>query len=209
MKKLKCSSCGAKLEIEENKEYAKCNHCGTRYKLNEDLTVNIKLDDSVKDALNNGLGTVKHVSKFMLIPIIIFAIIFVGVFVFIILDMNSSRKTAEESKTRIQEKIKQNQEESDAEEKAFKEMVNKNTFNFDFEHANGTKSAFLLESTFDDIVRSNKTNDRKIALVFNGKETMEEAEIVKIKQSLKGDYEVSINYDDEGYVNKVIVNKIK
>ena len=84
MEKLKCSSCGAELEVEENKEYAKCNHCGARYKLNEDLNVNIKLDDNIKEVLNNGLGTAKHVSKFFFIPIIIFIIIillFVVVFI--------------------------------------------------------------------------------------------------------------------------------
>lgn len=69
MKKLRCTSCGAELKIEENKEYAICEHCGSRYKLNEDFNINIKLDDNVKDVINNSLGTVKHFSKFLLIPI--------------------------------------------------------------------------------------------------------------------------------------------
>lgn len=60
----------------------------------------------------------------------------------------------------------------------------------------------------DEIIESNKTHDRKVSLVFEGKETTNEKEIIEIKHSLSGDYEVSINYDDDGYVNKIIVEKI-
>ena len=28
MEKLKCTSCGGHLDVEENKEYAVCKHCG-------------------------------------------------------------------------------------------------------------------------------------------------------------------------------------
>ena len=82
MEKLKCSSCGGELEVEENKEYAKCRYCGARYKLNEDLNVNIKLDDNIKEVLNNGLGTAKHVSKFFFIPIIIFIIVIFAIVIY-------------------------------------------------------------------------------------------------------------------------------
>ena len=35
MKKLRCSSCNGELTLDENKEYATCNYCGTKYKLKE------------------------------------------------------------------------------------------------------------------------------------------------------------------------------
>jgi Na+-transporting methylmalonyl-CoA/oxaloacetate decarboxylase gamma subunit len=219
MEKLKCSSCGGELEVEENKEYAKCKYCGARYKLNEDLNVNIKLDDNMKEVLNNGLGTVKHASKIILIPIILFLFIFIVIFVFGFISTSKSRQAAEERQREmqeqsnqrqeeIQEQIKQAKEKAETEEKEWKEQINKSQFNFDFEYESGTKNAFFLKSTFDKIVRSNKTNDRKISLVFNGTETTEESEIINIKQSLDGNYEVSINYDDTGYINKIIVDKI-
>ena len=86
--------------------------------------------------------------------------------------------------------------------------INNNTFNFasnkksskksfQFNNDNGTKSAFFLESTLDEIIQSNKKYDRKVLLVFNGKETSDESEIIEIKHSLDGNYEVSLNYDDE------------
>ena len=205
MKKLKCSSCGAELHVEDNKEYAVCNHCGSRYKLNEDLNVNIKLDDNMKEVLNNGLGTVKNASKVMIIPFILFALIFIAIFVFGFININKSKKSAEENREKIHEQVKeQNEIINKQQEEAKKEM-----FNFQFANDNGTKSAFFLESTLDEIIESNKTQDRLVTLVFNGKEVTEESEIINIKHSLKGDYEVSFNYDDEGYINKIIVDKIK
>lgn len=218
MEKLKCSSCGGELEVEDNKEYAKCNHCGARYKLNEDLNVNIKLDDNMKEVLNNGLGTVKHASKIILIPIILFLFIFIVIFVFGFISTSKSRQAAEERQREMQEQANQRQEEIQEQIKQAKEKAeertkqeeesNKNHFNFQFYGSNGTKNAFFLEHILDDIVQSNKTNDRKVSLVFNGTETTEESEIINIKHSLDGNYEVSINYDDTGYINKIIVDKI-
>lgn len=197
MEKLKCSSCGAELHVEENKEYAVCNYCGSRYKLNEDLNVNIKLDDNMKEVLNNGLGTVKHASSFVLIPIILFVI----VFVFSFINTSKHKSMVEEEQNQIQEQVKQQKENMEKESE-------KHSFNFQFINDNGTKSAFFLESTFDEIIQSNKTHDRQVVLVFNGAETTNESEIIDIKHSLNGNYEVSFNYDDDGYINKIIVDKI-
>ena len=197
MEKLKCSSCGATLKVEENNEYAVCSHCGSRYKLKEDLNVNIKLDDNVKEVLNTGLGTFNHISKFMIIPIIFIIIVFVLVFVFGFMNTNKNRKIVDDNQKEIADKINKQQE-----------AVKKDVFNFQFTNDNGTKSAFFLESTLDEIIQSNKKYDRKVLLVFNGKETSNESEIIEIKHSLDGNYEVSLNYDDEGYINKINVDKI-
>ncbi len=198
MKKLNCSSCGATLEVEENKEYAVCKHCGSRYKLNEDLNVNVKLDDNMKEVLNTGLGTFNHTLKFMFIPIIIFVIIFGLIVYFGFINTSKNKNVVENNQKQIEEQINTRQE-----------NVKKEMFNFQFMHDNGTKSAFFLESTLDEIIQSNKTYDRKVTLVFNGKEVINESEIIDIKHSLKGNYEVSLNYDEEGYINKIVVNKIK
>ena len=196
MEKLKCSSCGATLQVEENKEYAVCNHCGSRYKLKEDLNVNIKLDDNVKEVLNTGLGTFNHFSKFMFIPIIIFVISFVLIFYFGFLNANRNKKTIDDNQMEEQLNMQQ-------------ENIEKGVFNFQFINDNGTKSAFFLESTLDEIIQSNKIYDRKVILVFNGTETTEESEIINIKHTLEGNYEVSFNYDEDGYINKIIVDTIK
>ena len=197
MKKLKCSSCGAKLQVEENKEYAVCNYCKAKYKLNEDINVNLKLDDNMKEVLNKQLGIFQNASKFILIPIALFIIIFVLIFLFNYINTIKNSKEVEERQKQIKEQAKQQQEET-----------KKNIFNFQFINDNGTKSAFFLKSTLDEIIQSNKTQDRIVILVFNGKETQEESEILNIKHSLDGNYEVSLNYDNDGYINKIIVNTI-
>ena len=198
MKKLNCSSCGAELRIEENKEYAVCDHCGTRYKLNEDLNINIKLDDNVKDVINTSFGTVNKASKFMFVPIFIFVIAFSLILFIGIRSINRSRNNSEENKKQQEENINKQQEE-----------VKKDVFNFQFVNDNGTKSAFLLESTLDEIIQSNKLYNRKVTLVYNGKETTDETEIINIKHSLEGDYEVSLDYDSEGFIYKIRVDTIK
>ena len=198
MKKLNCSSCGAELRIEENKEYAVCDHCGTKYKLNEDLNINIKLDDNVKDVINTSFGTVNKTSKFMFVPIFIFIIAFSLILFIGIRSINRSRNNSEENKKQQQENINKQQEE-----------VKKDVFNFQFVNDNGTKSAFLLESTLDEIIQSNKLYNRKVTLVYNGKETTDETEIINIKHSLEGDYEVSLDYDSEGFIYKIRVDTIK
>ena len=197
MEKLKCSSCGADLQVEENKEYAICNHCKSRYKLNEDLNIKIKLDDDVKEVLNTSIGRFNHLSKFMFIPIIIFVIIFALIIYFGFTNANKNRNTMNDNQKQIEEQINKQQE-----------NVKKDVFNFQFANDNGTKSAFFLESTLDEIIQSNKIYDKKVILVFNGIETTNESKIINIKHSLDGNYEVSFNYDEEGYINKIIVGML-
>lgn len=215
MKELKCKSCGAALEVEENKEYAKCNHCGARYKLNEDLNINLKIDDKTKEVLTKGLGNIQCFSILLLVPILAFIIIIVTS---IGIHSRNSRITTntqddtfekqeqqvEEFINGIKEKIiNQDEETQKQEEKQKKEL-----FNFRFMHNNGTKADIFVKTTLDEIIQSNKTNERKVSLVFNGTETTDESEIINIKQSLSGTYEVSIDYDEEGYINKITVEKI-
>lgn len=179
MEKLKCSSCGAVLEVEGDKEYARCPYCGSKYKLNEDVNINIKMDDNTKEVINGHFGTIKKAQKFAFIPIIIIIIVFISIAFIGIKVANRSDKEWDVT-----------------------------SFNSTFSNDAGTKSAFFLKSTLDEIIESNKTHDRKVILVFDGKETTNEKEIIEIKHSLSGDYEVSIDYDGDGYVNKVIVEKI-
>ena len=128
------------------------------------------------------------------VPIFIFVIAF-SLILFIGI---RSRNNSEENKKQQQENINKQQEE-----------VKKDIFNFQFVNDNGTKSAFLLESTLDEIIQSNKLYNRKVTLVYNGKETTDETEIINIKHSLEGDYEVSLDYDSEGFIYKIRVDTIK
>lgn len=199
MKKLKCSSCGADLKVGDNKEYAVCEHCGSKYKLNEDLNINIQIDDDVKNAITKGA---KSFSKLMLIPIVIFIVFFIGIILFGI-------KSKEKFDNKTQ-KVESNKEEQEKMIDQFSKESQKYSFNFTFISAPGTKSTFFLKNILDDIIESNKTHDRKITLVFNGQSTIDETEIINIKHGLneKDNFEVSNNYDDEGYIIEIKVDKI-
>ena len=219
MEKLKCTSCGGNLEVEENKEYAVCDHCGAKYKLNKDLNVNIKLDDDVKEVLNNQIGNMNNSVKFMVVPAIAFFIFILIVFFFTTIKSNEDRRANLERQREMEESMQKQQDKIMEQMEKGKEQINedmkeiendgeKEVFNLQFEFDNGTQNAFFVKTTLDEIIRSNNSYDRKVALVINGAETTNESEIVNIKQTLDGNYEVSVKYDEKGYVNKIIIEKI-
>lgn len=176
MEKLKCTSCGGEINVDSDKEYGTCPYCGTKYKLKKDVNLNIKLDDNMKEVLNNGFGMFGRFSKFMFIPIIGFIVIIFIAIAFSFFDFHND--------------------------------VDKDSFNFQFSLVSGTKNAFFVDSTIDKVIESNNTHDRKVALVFEDKETTDKSEILDIKHSLSGTYEVSLEYEN-GYVSKVVLEKVE
>ena len=199
MKKMRCTSCGAELKVEDNKEYAVCEHCGSKYKMNEDLNINIKIDDNVKDVIKSG-G--KAFSKLLLIPVGIFVIGIICITVFGFTARANMNKKYEDSKQQIEEG-----------KEAVESVIDEGerySFNFQFTSDAGTKNGIQVRGTLDDIIKCNKTNDRTVTLVYGGKSTTDETEIINIKHELGDwdDYEVVVNYGDDGYVNEIKVDKI-
>lgn len=181
MKKLKCESCGGNLKIDDNKEYATCPFCETKYKLNEDLTISVKLDESTKKMIKNGsrifgVFTLASFIPFVLISFIIVCMIGVSIF----FGAKEVRKQQA------------------------------NNFNFKFTYKSGTQQTIFVQDTLSDVNDSNKKNKRKITVKYNDKETQDENEINSIKHSLnKFQYEVSFTYDDKGYITTVTISDIK
>lgn len=106
---------------------------------------------------------------------------------------------------------KMNQEHQNRVEQMNKE-TEKRTHNTYFENSTGTEPTLFVESTLDKIISVNKKNTgHTVTLVYNNIVTTDETEIKNIKHSLVdfSEYEVSIEYDDDGYVNKVILEDIK
>lgn len=168
MEKLKCTSCGGNLDVEENNKYAVCKHCGAKYKLDKDLNINIKIDDNTKEIMDKELKAFrdfgKPTIKSVIVTIIFFVIAAFGVFMFL-----------------------------------------KDTFNFQFTYDNGTQSSLFVRSTLDEIIESNHKHIRKVDLVYEGKETTDEREIVQIKKELRGTYEVSFVYSKLGFIEKIVI----
>ena len=62
----------------------------------------------------------------------------------------------------------------------------------------------------DKIITSNKTEDRKITVEFTDTQTQNEAEIRTIKQKIEtfDNYEIVFEYDEDGFINKAIIEKV-
>ena len=86
------------------------------------------------------------------------------------------------------------------------------SFNTKYENDAGKRSGFFIVRTLDDIVTNNKTNkSHVITVVYNGITTTEEKEIKEIRNKLsdRKDYDVSLDYDSNGYVNKYTIEDIE
>ena len=86
------------------------------------------------------------------------------------------------------------------------------SFNTPYETDAGKRSGFFIVGTLDDIVTNNKTNKSHIiTVVYNDITTTEEKEIKEIRNKLsdRKDYDVSLDYDSNGYVNKYTIEDIE
>lgn len=85
-----------------------------------------------------------------------------------------------------------------------------NRFNNLFEMYSGTKMGGHVTTLLDHIITSNKTEERKITVKYNQTETQDETEIKNIKREIGtfNNYEVTLEYDADGFINKAIIEKI-
>ena len=94
----------------------------------------------------------------------------------------------------------------------FNEAKNKVTIgqlNGALEIYSGTNIGTVVEEVLDSIITNNKKQDRKITVKYMETETQNEQEIRNIKQDIKthSEYEVSYEYDEEGYIKEVKIEK--
>lgn len=81
-------------------------------------------------------------------------------------------------------------------------------FNAPFELYSGSQSGFFLENLLDKVVTNNKTEaDHIITVVYNETMTAVPDEITNLKQNFEDskEYEVSLDYDTDGFVNKITI----
>lgn len=129
-------------------------------------------------------------------------------------EAKKKQEEAEKRRKEIEEKIKEEQERQEQEQKEREEELKKDSFNSKFEFYQGTNGGTAVGMEIDKIVENNKKNTTKlIEVIFDGTSYGTDAEnIRKIKNSLKDfngyklqQYEVSLDYDTNGYVNKVTI----
>lgn len=84
------------------------------------------------------------------------------------------------------------------------------SFNGSIEIFNGTNIGGNVKEVLDKVVTSNKTQDKKITVKYKEAETQDSEEIKNLKTDIDefNSYEISFEYDEEGYINKVIIEKV-
>ena len=192
MKKLKCENCGANLKIEDNNEYAYCEYCNLKYKLNDSFNINFKIDDNISK-------TTSKVGTIIAITFIFVFIIIAVVVIFFTSKIGSHFNNINKTTTKVENKTDNSEIGEDS-----------TTFNFFYYAFVGTKSKFEIESMFDLVSTNNKTNKKHIINIkYNEIEINDSNDIKNLKQKLEDkDYEVVFDYDKDGFINKITLEDI-
>ena len=209
LKELKCKNCGASLKVEENAKEVNCKFCHTTFAVEtaentgyefekgrikaqkEELQNKMK---DVSDAVKNADININpdEVAKTMKWPLIIFGIVFalmfisgVVFFISVAVGMNKGIKTSSD-----------------------KFAVS--AFNSGYEMDTGTQPYIFLEDTLNDVITDNKKGKHTITVVYNDTKTSNPEEIKKLKNSLdkSKEYEISFDYDDKGFINKMTIEDV-
>ncbi|MDD6878793.1 MAG: helix-turn-helix transcriptional regulator [bacterium] len=122
-----------------------------------------------------------------------------------------------EKNDELKEELRKEKEEQEKKKQELEDKIKKaekESFNEDYEFWAGTKTSAEVSIIIDKAITNNKKNDEHlISFVFDGKSYGTNPEnIIKIKKNLKDfngykiqKYEISLNYDNEGYVNNIII----
>ena len=125
----------------------------------------------------------------------------------------------------IKEELRKEKEKAEKDEKEFKDKFNKdmeesdlkfdkNSFNSNYTFYSGTQPGQNVSMLIDNIINKNKTEkDHLVELTFDNTSYGTDSDNIKqtknMIQTFKGYdiqyYEVSMDYDDNGYVNKVTI----
>lgn len=190
MKKLKCESCGSSLKVDEKEQFAYCEYCGTKYKLNEDVNfnVNLNLDDNMKESLEKG-GKLATKIGFGTLAVIIIA--FIAFIVIAVMVINSFMNFNETDNNTFDE-------------------FEINSFNSHYELYKGTQHKMFVNELLDEVITNNKKNkDKQITIIYGEQKTNDPDKVLEIKQSLKNNmYEVILDYNDNGCVNKITLKDL-
>ena len=196
LKKLACKNCGAKLEIEEGTTQIKCDFCGSTFSVEDDYNKGYNYTKGVLKAtdehMKENLKTVGKIPMALGIIVIIMIFVIFSIIIYRIINSNNI---------------------SDLQDEWTKESteIDKKSFNFQYESISGKKSSFIISGVLDKIVTNNKTNkNHVITVVYKDISSSEEIKIKEIRDMLD-DYEyydVSLDYDSTGYVNKFTITDI-
>lgn len=100
---------------------------------------------------------------------------------------------------------------ADSEFEQQKSNVEKDGFNSGFEIYSGTQRKNFIMLMLDKVINNNKTNSNHIiTVIYNENNTTDSNHIVELKRLLDEtkEYEIMLDYDENGYVNQVTIMDI-
>ncbi len=175
-------------------------------------SVNIKKEESPKKKKNGDRKFILYILIIIFIASLAFLTYRVGTDIKTKKDeikeeIRKEKEKAEKEAQEIKDEIKKNNEESDL-------KFDKNSFNSNYSFYSGTQPGQSVSMLIDNIINKNKTEkDHLVELVFDNTSYGTDPDNIKqtknMIQTFSGYniqyYEVSIDYDDDGYVNKVTI----
>lgn len=194
---LKCKNCGAQLKVEEGTTQVKCDFCGSSFSVDSAYNEGYQYtkgslkaqSEQMEENFEKAKNFMNNISLFKTSRVmsILFPALFILIFIVVAVGMFVSFSDTEDS-------------------------FDKDSFNNKYEITAGKKSGFFVVGKLDDIVTNNKTNkDHIITVVYNDITSTEESKIKEIRNMLseRKDYDVSLDYDKNGYVNKFTIEDIE
>ena len=185
LNQIECKSCGAHIKVKEDDENVVCPYCGNTYSVSEEKRKLRKQHNKV------------------IIPVIIVAVvgIFITAYMVINIGLIGSRNVSTENglKQQVENKI---------DEQKIKAEVDK----FNFGYRNETTYGSIVWSTLDKVITNNKTNKKRLITVkYNDIQTSDPEEITQLKKKLDKftQYEVKLDYDDDGFINLITIEDFK
>ena len=161
--------------------------------------------------------------KWLLILLIIIALIIIVVLLNKIVTDNKSKKEKEQNLNNsiynlFEDTLNTINDNSSDYGNTIKDIIDLNeddnvttfSFNSGIESYNGTSSGFFIKNMLDNVVtKTKKYPEHKITIIYEDVNTTEEAEIRKLKNNFEDftNYEVWIDYDEQGYINKITIEK--
>lgn len=211
--KMKCPSCGASFKVEKGQKEFFCEFCRTTTLL-DDGVVRVEhtiIDKNKEEGLKifKGIG-ITSLIYFGIIMVVVIAVI--GVIIFNIIKMNKRTDGIFDNINNQMNDIQEDVNGSDIEIDKVYSQIEIQMFNSFFELYSGTKTGFFIEGLLDNIVTNNKTEAQHIITVmYRDINTSNSDDIVDLKHTLEDnqEYEVSLDYDNDGFVNRVTIVDLK
>lgn len=201
--KLKCPNCGSSLEVDQDKKEFFCKYCRTTTLLDDEV---IKVEHTIID--KNKEEGLKIFKSFGIVSFVFLGIIVVSVLGIIITVLFNIFKQDDivDDKVNDTNDVQNNFNNND-----IYSAVEIQQFNGVFELYNGTESGFFVGNLLDEIVATNKKQgEHIITLIYGEINTADYEEIIKIKGTLNdfSEYQVLLDYDQDGFVNKVTITEL-